>query len=275
MKKILFLATAVVVTIIGCGSCEDGTIPPEMFLVSWEQQSPYDSSIKVAGAHDVVYFFKDDKIQKTIYSQEKIVNSGYGEIDTTNYVIRSCFFLKDGIVLPWEDKNAFWENDNQKVIDFYSNEFDSIATVLIDCINISILGDNILFTQNFSYAEGKSVYVIKEYDANGKEIFQKQYDQPTASLPYSYKNMMISYEEYINIGEDDIRRIHLGNGTVWNLKYNSLIPNKPSNETNPPRCTLEKHELNHDIISLVFNVTYYSGEKETVTIRINSQGEMV
>lgn len=263
MKKIF--AMLVALAIVGCDNNNDYDTQTDLAII-WEEQSPYDESISVGGNNDIIYLFKNNQLQKTIYSQKEMINNGYGEMTIESYRTSSCIFLKEGIVIPWENRVG-----NKKIIDFYTNKFDSITTIASEHLDVSTLGDNILYTRKYSNNGKDNIYTVNEYNAKGMEVFQKSYINFKVDPPSLYKNIKISHEEYVNFEEYSMQRIHATDGVKWNLLYSSLIPNKPIDEVKPPKYVLDKYELVSGIINLIFNVTYYSGEKENITIKIDLQ----
>ena len=82
-------------------------------------------------------------------------------------------------------------------------------------------------------------------------------------------HIAISNTEFLDWGEYSISRKCLDKGLIWSNTYNELIPNKPVEEINPPKIELIEHSLKSNVLNSIFNVTYYSGEKEKVSTKID------
>lgn len=269
MKKIAIF-TILLIIILGCSKNEEEILTVSSYSYI-NETSPYDTSIRVS-VEEIngilkIRIYQNQKVahERNLYApKSENVDLGYGEVETIPYTPYNCLFLKEHILLYW---NAHYVNTHNKTHTYtmiYTNKLDSIATVTtIGVIKSSNFGEDKFIIHDNS--ENKNIV----YDSTGKIIFEKMYYGETYEWPTCYHNIAISNTEFLDWGEYNISRKCLDKGLIWSNTYNELIPNKPVEEINPPKIELIEHSLKSNVLNSIFNVTYYSGEKEKVSTKID------
>lgn len=273
MKKILLLAVLAVV-LIGCGSGDEDY--PVLEYVFWTGESPFDETLS-ASLGDNITLYKDGvKVhERKLYPPEKeVIETGYGESIELGYHSPKCvIFLKNSLVIEWTRENLSF--DAKSKISFYTNSLDSITTISAedisghpstygdDKIAVGVVNDNPTVT-----------YKIMIYSGSGKLLYEKAINNKMY-FPPLYGNIPLSNDVFINIGDDVVAKGNFED-ILWSNAYVDCIDNEPEGETKPPKAELKNYQLQSNILIITLDVTYFSGQKEVVEIKINiDTGERV
>lgn len=259
MKKILVVMLATI-AFYGCSS--DDEEPLVLELVSWEGESPFDKTTRIALGSSIFLYKDGTEInRRKLYAPEKeIIDVGYGEIIELEYNTQLCIFLKNNFIVMWGARHNQTYKQNHVL---YTDKLDSITTIKTTG-RISNYGENAFILNE------KETNKITQYSSLGKIVYEKEYSNQIKEFPSLYKNIPLSNEEFINIGENNISKCSFEEGVIWSNNFTAYITNKPEGEQNPPKIVLDNYEFQSNLIIVTFDVTYYNGKNEIVKVKIDT-----
>lgn len=271
----LFLVVFGVLLFFSCGDKSD--FKPVMSYLSsgYESSSIYDSSLELKfgmypeeeGYH--VLLLRDEQVEKEVFANYKTtVNLGYGEVVNAAYKVAGGIFMKDRIIVlqSYENVPSFYYVN---LFDYNLNKIAGVDVRNQDAkrITFSRWGDTAFLVDQY-LKNGNTKLDI--YNDKADLLSSKEYSMspvmPDPSNPY----IVNGYEEYISYNNQEIFKQNLGETKKqWTINWVELIKNKPEGEVNPPKLDIVKCEIEGVDVIVDMNITYYSGDKETIHIKID------
>lgn len=272
MKQLLFVLFTLL-TLIGCGEDKEMENAPTLGMYT----SPYDTtlvvSIEIDGNGTFLHLYRNGKSANKTYisSYKKTIDKGYGEKETYEASPNKVVFLKDRIILL----NSSYEGDFG-FLDFFTTNIEFISNYEILELSSWWIASWDGYSFFAGYFTNKKEDKIDFFNGNG-DIRESFLRTPETRFPnQDYTNITFDNLEYITIKNDRIERNSVKNGEIWWVNYHDHVKNKPETETNKPQIEYSKYNFSNDIISIYLNVTYYSGEKEQVILKIDaSTGKII
>jgi len=207
--------------------------------------------------------------ERPYYIHSETINSGYGESKINPFSILHVSVLKNTVVVIAE---AEAEVDNYKMlITFYDYNLDSITSIFSKNTNYQSY-QQWGWNDFFIFSETKcDCYKSDRYSERGE--FIKTINSSSLYFPANSDIILDDYT-FVQLNDFGVNRLSeysLTNGCLWGINLNDEIGNKPSTETNLPKIKIGSYSISGTILTINLNVTYYSGEKEIRTIKINSE----
>jgi len=256
---------AIVFALSFFSSCGKDSLPSKPIGMAYV--SPYDSTVVVTFEENekghYLCLLKDWNIVKEVLipTRKKEINAGYGE--TTNYETtpNDIFFLKNRIIVT---QKSF--EDKFSAFDLFSNDIKYIKGIDFDesCYP-SYWDGNIFFVLTSNNDK-----IIKVMNDQGVVIDELNKSSESELPDIEDHNIFFDNYEFIAIKNNQIKRNSVKSGMIWRVIYSQYVKNKPETETNSPKIQYIGYSIKDDVVSIKLDVTYYSGEKEQLVLKLDA-----
>lgn len=274
MKQLLLTLFALL--LIGCEK-EFKEIPPN--YIGYDSTSPNDSTLSVlvvnTDNNPFIRLIKNGQVIKEadFKTYSKTIDTGYGEIKTCETHVKGVLFLNNRIIVSQgSDDGKFG------YLDFFTTELNHTGNKELSANYNGYIGltrwDKDSFFADYKTNEKETQTDFLDDKGNIKETWKSE-SYPTFPNE-EYIITTLDNLEYITIKNEVIERSSVKNGGIWQIYFSDHVKNKPETETNEPKIAYSKHELSNNTISVFLNVTYYSGAKEQIILKIDiNKGEVI
>jgi len=262
MKNLIFIL--LISVFFSCSGGDDDVVPDCWLSYPDHESFSPDSTYLFRYSGSYIYKYNGKLIkERPYYIHSETINTGYGKYNTrlfSNIHVNAFENTVAVIATPNENCNDNCYYNINMLITVYDYNLDSITSI---------------FSENSYYEKwGWNNFLIvsknkcDRYSERGKLLETIN----GISFPTIYpSDIILNDYTFVRISETIISKFSLKNGQLWVIKLNDEIENKPSTETNPPKFDIESYSISGTTLTINFNVTYYSGEKEIKTIKINSE----
>lgn len=263
-----FLLALFLLSFVGCS--KDTDLDEAPVFGNRTYYSPYDSTLIVNLEEDIngayICLIKDEKRSKKTYipKHKKEVDKGSGEIVDYESIPEKIVFLKNRIIV-----DQYYEQGDSRDFDFFTNDIQYIKSVNFESTGLINWDGNVLLVGS---DDGNTLKVMNDQGV----IVDELNESPDFKWPdIENDNIFFDNYEYIAIRNNEIKRYNLESGRIWRVIYSHYVKNKPETETNSPKIQYMGYSIKENIVSINLDVTYYSGEKESVTLKIDSNNGQV